>query len=47
MELKAKEGILLQMIKKIGEFMYGFSMYILEQLYETNLLYPLEEVMID
>ena len=47
MELKAKEGILLQMIKKTGEFMYGFSMYILEQLYETNLLYPLEEVMID
>jgi|TARA_B100001057_G_scaffold168971_2_gene169777 hypothetical protein len=47
MEIKAKEEMLLKMLKNTGKFLYEFSNYILEQIYETDLLYPLEEAMID
>jgi hypothetical protein len=47
MEIKPKEVVLLEMFKNAGEFLYEFSAYILEQIYETDLLYPLEEAMKD
>jgi len=45
MEILRKEEVLGGMIMNMKDFVFGLMIYIGEQVYETNMVCPLEDVM--
>jgi hypothetical protein len=45
MEILRKEEVLGKMLTNIKDFIFGLMIYIGQQVYETNMVCPLEDVM--